>query len=512
MKERLCKNLDFLDDYVEKLLINDSFFVADINKNIISKNFMNIVDNLATEISKKQKTKQLSVVILLDRNIYYIASIFASWKVNSYFVPLNTKWPKERINTIVNHCDADVVLCSKSGNYHEENALYIEDINFDAKKVFEKCTVSKPSDLAYIIYTSGSTGVPKGVMISNESYLSYVKWTQRFFVDYKKNNALLLTAELTFDITMGDIAFALAFGTSIVISPDPKNMISHIKLINKYNIDTFYSVPTTHNALFNFVKRKKSISVESITLVLSGGDAFSVELIKTIKEVAPNSHFYNVYGPTEITINCFATRVDDLVEEIEKSKLVPIGKPFDIVDAVIIDADDKDVTQEQTIGRLFVSGPQAMLGYLDDDEKTDLAFMLDPRYPKFKRKIYNTGDLAIKKENGLFYLLGRSDDIVKVKGYRVNPTEINNTLSKHPLIKESTVFAVLENDTYEIIACIISSKSIAEDELKIFLATYLPEYMIPKEFIYLKNMPLNNSGKIDKKELKTQYKKGTISE
>ncbi len=506
------KNLILPTDYINKLLDNKQFYLADVNQSINNSQYKNIINCLSTEISKQYTNKQLSVVILLERNIYYLASMFATWKSNSYFIPLNTKWPINRINTIVKHCDADVVICHKEGDYHDKNALYIEDIDFEKEDSSTlKHIQSKPSDLAYIIYTSGSTGTPKGVMITNESYRHYIEWTKRFFSDYSDNRSLLLTAELTFDITMGDIAFALAFGTSIVISPDTKNMITHLKLIEKYKIDTFYSVPTTHNALFNFVKRKKSLNVDSINLILSGGDAFSVELIKVINDVTNGAHFYNVYGPTEITINCFATRVDNLVEKIEESKLVPIGKPFDIIDAVIIDGDNKDITEEQKVGKLFVSGPQTMLGYLDDDGKTSDAFILDPRYPKFKRKIYNTGDLAIKKEDSLFYLLGRSDDIVKIKGYRVNPTEVNNILSKHTSIKESATIAFDKNNGNILVTFIVLIKNIDIDEIISFLKTYLPEYMIPTEFIILKSLPLNNSGKINKLELKNQYNNGELS-
>jgi len=504
------KHYNSINNYTNNIYKNKNFYIADKSDNYNNREFNDIVNTLATEIYKRYRNKQLSIVILLDRDISYIASMFASWKVGSYFIPLNKNWPKQRIDTIIKHCDADIVICEKDGNYHESNSLYIDNIDFEINCNFINEVYMKPSDLVYIIYTSGSTGTPKGVMITHESYLSYVKWTERYFNSYKKNKALLLTAELTFDITMGDIAFSLSFGTSIVVSPDPKNMISHIKLINKYNIDTFYSVPTTHNALFNFVKRKRSLDVSSINLILSGGDSFSVELIKTIKNVVEKAHFYNVYGPTEITINCFATRVDNIIESIEKNKLVPIGKPFDTIDAVIIDEREEDITEKEKVGKLFVSGPQTMLGYLDDNDKTENAFILDSRYPKFKRKLYNTGDLAIKKEDGFFYLLGRSDDIVKIKGYRVNPTESNNALAKYESIKESIVFAVSENESYKLVACIVENKKLDLKELKLFLGEYLPNYMIPSEFIVLKNMPLNNSGKINKKELKLKYEKGLI--
>lgn len=505
------KNIEFINEYVDLLLENNSFFVADSKSYINNVEFKKIVENIAYTILKQKKERQLSVVILLDRNIYYIASMFASWLADSYFVPLNIKWPKIRLDSIIEHCDADIVICSKEGDYKEKNAIFIEDIDFS--KEVEKIDINlknNPSNLAYIIYTSGSTGTPKGVMITNESYLSYVKWTGRFFNKFKENKTLLLTAELTFDITMGDIAFALSFGTSIVISPDPKNIVSHIKLINQYNIDTLYSVPTTHNAVFSFVKRKKSINVDTLKLIMSGGDSFPVELIKQIKELVPNSEFYNVYGPTEVTINCFATRVDDLIENIEINKLVPIGKPFDIIDAVLIDENGNDVTDKNIVGRLFVNGIQVMLGYLNDEDKTTNAFILDPRYPKFKRKLYNTGDLAIKKEDDLFYLLGRSDDIIKIKGYRVNPTEINNTISKLSSIKETVVFPVKNNDTYKLVSCLVVEKDFDIDLLKMHILESLPEYMIPSEFIIIDSMPLNNSGKIDKKTLKEKFENGEL--
>jgi amino acid adenylation domain-containing protein len=504
------KKPNFLNEYINNLLNNNSFFMADDNGKYNELN--NIVNNISYKLYQKYEGKQLSVVILLDRNVYYIASMFAIWRVGSYFIPLNTSWPKERIDTIVEHCDADIVICHKDGGYHSSNALYIENTQFikNEERIFEDICL-KHTDLAYIIYTSGSTGIPKGVMITSNSYISYIEWTKRFFKQYKNNKALLLTAELTFDITMGDIAFSLAFWTSIIISPDPKNMISHIKLINKYNIDTFYSVPTTHNAIFSFAKRKKSIHIDSINLILSGGDSFSVELIKLIKDVLPNGHFYNVYGPTEVTINCFAIRVDNMIESIEDKKLVPIGEPFDIIDATIIDDNNNDITNMNQIGKLFVCGEQVMLGYLDDYDKTDEVFVLDSRYPKFKRKIYNTGDLAIKKEDGLFYLLGRSDDIVKIKGYRINPLEINNELSKLNSIKESIVSALEHNKNYRLVSYITLNNDISIDKIRNYLLERLPDYMVPNDFIIIKQMPLNNSGKIDKKLLKSDYKDNIIN-
>lgn len=405
--------------YLNKKLSSNSqqIFLSDTQTELTCVQLNQVIAHLAHYLLKQShiKNKQIAVAILLNRNAYYIASMFATWKIGGYFIPLNTRWPEVKTQEVIEHCQADIVICHKEGVYHGKNALYLEDIDFESKLEFDAQTVRAiyPTDLAYVIYTSGSTGTPKGVMITHLSYATYIDWTQRYFASYQNNQRLLISAELTFDITMGDIAFALAFGTAIYVAPNPANIMSLYKILNKFEIDTFYSVPTTHAALFEFASKKRKADLSKLKLVISGGDTFSVDLIKKIKAVANNAHFYNVYGPTEVTINCFATRVDNIVSHIEAKGSIPIGKAFDVIDHVILDDEGQEITDFHQPGRLCVTGPQTMLGYFNASQTSANAFVIDSRYPTFNRKLYNTGDLAIYDEDGMVYLVGRSDDLVK---------------------------------------------------------------------------------------------------
>lgn len=469
---------------------------------------------ISAAISSKVDTKnrQVSVAILLERNVDYICSMFASWELGGYFIPLNTDWPSERINEIIGKCKPDLVICHKAGVYQANNALYIEEIDLNAAA----CHVDKkrglPSDIAYVMFTSGSTGEPKGVMITNESYLTYIEWTKRYFKNYSSNKRLLITAELTFDITCGDIAFAFAFGTAIFVAPNSKNIASLVRIVNEHSIDTFYSVPSTHNNFFNFVMMKRDIDVASLRLIISGGDAFSVELIKTIKKTVPEAHFYNVYGPTEVTINCFAIRVDNIIDLLETDGLVPIGLPFDIIDAVIIDEEGKDVTEQGHTGVLCVTGPQVMLGYFNDEETTSKAFVLDPRQPYINRKLYNTGDLAVKKSNGWTYLMGRVDDLVKIKGYRIHPNEVTVFLRKIEGIQEAATVVINGKRGKKLVSFVTSSVCVDKEELSIKLEKVLPKYMLPEDLVILDKMPLNRSDKVDKLGLVRLYQEDGVNE
>lgn len=453
------------------------------------------------------KNRQVSVAILLERNVDYICSMLASWELGGYFIPLNTDWPSARINEIIGKCKPDLVICHKAGVYHAKNALYMEDIDLNAVVRHPGEKRKLPSDIAYVMFTSGSTGEPKGVMITNESYLTYIEWTKRYFKNYSSNKRLLITAELTFDITCGDMAFAFAFGTAIFVAPNSKNIASLVRIVNEHNIDTFYSVPSTHNNFFSFVMMKRDIDVASLKLIISGGDAFSIDLIKTIKKIVPNAHFYNVYGPTEVTINCFAIRVDSLIKELEKDGTIPIGLPFDVIDAVIIDENGRDVTEEGRSGILCVTGPQIMLGYFNDEDATSEAFVYDPRQPYVNKKLYNTGDLAVKKDNGWFYLLGRVDDLVKIKGYRIHPNEVTVFLRRIAGIHEAATLALEGKRGKRLASFVTTTVTIEKEDLFKKLEEALPKYMVPEDVIILDKMPLNNSGKIDKLELARFYQK-----
>jgi amino acid adenylation domain-containing protein len=464
-----------------------------------------LVGRIASAIDLRLGHKrQAAVAILLPRDAYYLASIFATWEAGHHFIPLNVTWPREHLSSILSTAKPDLLITPAAETGLGVDILSITDaIQFplpdDSQRQRWSATRASPG-LAYIIYTSGSTGEQKGVMISKKAYQSYINWTRDYFSAFAANRALLITAELTFDITMGDLAFALAFGSEIHVSPDPRNMFFHAKLIKDREIDTFYSVPSTISRLFGWVEGRSDLDFSGIQLVMAGGDAFSPDLISTVKRVAPSSAFYNVYGPTEVTINCCAVRVDDRVEAIHSKGVVPIGLPFSHLDARLLDPDFSDRFVEHS-GELVVAGSQCMDGYLHDSERTTNSFVA------IGGKIYyRTGDLVEFGDDGFLYILGRIDKLVKIKGYRINPSEIDNILLNEEWVTEVRTIAINPNGGESVLVSVAVVREAGVSDLTETLLERcrqkLPAYMVPARIVCIDSIPLGVSGKYDNNTLK----------
>ncbi len=460
--------------------------------------------NLQSKYKSKIDGVQQGICILMERSAYYIASVFAAWRAGFYVVPLNTSWPKSKNLEIINLIKPIVVLVDDDNPLDIEFDLIRKSELFDGDHYPEAfSTITSfdsllPSDVAYVIFTSGSTGEPKGVVISASAFNSYIDWTKRYFCRYSKSERLLLTSELTFDITMGDIAFALAFGTNIGVATNITNIPSILGLIMRYKIDVLYSVPTTHLALIRFAKQKKGADISSLQLILSGGDRFPWQLVKDYKELSNSAHFYNVYGPTEVTINCFATRLDNRLDLEASGKPVPIGNCFDSLDYILLD-DDGSPAEE---GELCVTGSQMMLGYHNDLKRTQDAFTKDPRLKYATRMLYRTGDICYQ-EDDLMYIKGRIDGLIKVRGYRIHPDEISKQIDSIKGVNMSTVVPFGKQSDAALAAFVRKEKNVDlnKETLLEKLSNKLPLYMIPSHLEFLEEFPLNQSGKIDKIKL-----------
>lgn len=460
--------------------------------------------NLLQQIASDPSGLQQGVCILMERGTHYIAAMIAAWAAGFYVVPLNTAWPLQKNLDIISRIKpAAIIADTKNSEELDIQFKIVNGIDLFNQSDSEDNPIAnsralRPADIAYIIFTSGSTGEPKGVVISAASFRSYIDWTKRYFSEYSTSKRLLLTSELTFDITMGDIAFALAFGTSIGVARHNTNIPSVLAMIMKYKIDVLYSVPTTHLALTAFAKQKRGADLSSINLLLSGGDRFPWQLVNDYKTLTGGAHFYNVYGPTEVTINCFAVRLDNKEQLALADKPVPIGECFDSLGFVLLN----DENQPCSEGELCVSGPQIMMGYHGDSELTRSAFTNDPSVSFIDRPLYRTGDLAYVDE-GLVYLKGRIDGLVKIRGYRVHPDEVSKVIDGISGVDVSTVVAFGDQSEASLIAFIRLNKGseLAEKDIDSHVQNSVPSYMVPTRYIFVTDFPLNQSGKIDKNAL-----------
>jgi D-alanine--poly(phosphoribitol) ligase subunit 1 len=459
---------------------------------------LDLVNNIANQIYQNlQKTEleQNPIAILLPRNNFYIASIFAVWQIGDYFIPLNLDWPIDHVNKILELCEPSLVLVESKNELIKAKQLVIDKDAFQTKNDDLWDKKRQKDGLAYVIFTSGSTGEQKGVAINKKAYNSYIAWVRDYFSDYSDNKKLLITAELTFDITLGDIAFSLAHDVELHVSPSSQNIIMHATLIKNRNIDTLYSVPSTINRLYSWLNQRKSDVMKNVRLVKSGGDTFSVDLIRMVKALSPKASFFNVYGPTEFTINCCALRVDNIIDDIIKLKNVPIGKPFDHLDTKLLSEDKNGLHSfENDIGELVVAGEQSMDGYLNDEKKTIKSFI------EFEGKsYYRTGDL-VQRKNDYLLIIGRIDNLVKIKGYRINPSEIENIISKIDTVNEVKVILVDKDLEPKLISFIVSVDADA-GKIMDYCLSNLPSYMVPYKIIFIDKLPTGISGKYDVSQL-----------
>lgn len=489
-------------------ILDDSEFARiqyfDNESSLTQAHVLTCVSPLATHSPSRIDGVQQGICILMSRSAQYIAAMFAAWRAGFYVVPLNTAWPAQKNLDIINRIQPAAVLVDDGAALDTQFPVLTTSELFAApdaavnEESRHRAGRLLASDIAYVIFTSGSTGEPKGVVITAGAFRAYIDWTRRFFGAYAGAQRLLLTSELTFDITMGDIAFALAFGTDIGVARHNTNIPSVLAMIMRHQIDVLYSVPTTHLALVAFVKQKKGADLSTLRLILSGGDRFPWQLVRDYVALTGGAHFYNVYGPTEVTINCFAVRLDDKLALEAQDKPMPIGVCFDSLDYVLLDEDATPCEE----GELCVTGPQLMLGYHGDHERTEAAFVDDPRLPFAPRLLYRTGDIGYE-DGGLMYLKGRIDGLVKIRGYRIHPDEVSKAIDTIEGVNVSAVVPFGSQSEAALAAFVRLHKGAAMSDAQIIerLRETLPAYMIPSRLVFVDEFPLNQSGKIDKKAL-----------
>ena len=453
---------------------------------------------IRSAIQGKSHDRKSIVAIDMPRSARYLSLVVASWLAGCTVVFLNKDWPLQKKLQIISDVAVDLVI-SDDENYRGYGVNII-DGSVDMPQRNEVSVVSEEyawssEEPLYIIYTSGSTGVPKGVVIPWGAYKSYTRWCKEFFSDYLGCKSLLLTSELTFDITLGDIAFAIVSGARVYVETSPRNFGSILKNIYRWKVECLYAVPSTHYGLLDLAVGRNPTGLESLKIVVSGGDKFGWSMVERYCGAAKQAAFFYVYGPTEFTINCFALRLDQLITNKPNRREVPIGKCFGHLDYVFVD-EHGNRTDE---GELCVSGDQAMLFYYGDTEKTNNAFLKLVEDGKEKR-YYRTGDLGYSKDE-LVYVRGRVDGLEKIRGYRIHPDELTNVVQEIDGVKKACTVIVEINKVKSLSVFYEGEEYVSTEVVAKKLEDALPVYMHPSRITKMKNLPLSQNGKIERLRL-----------
>ncbi|WP_189032798.1 non-ribosomal peptide synthetase, partial [Paenibacillus albidus] len=442
------------------------------------------------------------VGIMVERSMVMIVAIIGVMKAGGAYVPIDPSYPEERIKYMLEDCGTTLLLT------HRQHFSLVPfsgiKLNLDDEGLYSGSKnnlerVTKPNHLAYVIYTSGSTGKPKGVMVEHSSYISMAfAWKMEYHLD-RFPVKLLQLASFSFDVFAGDIARTLLFGGQLVICPsDTRLDIPGLyELINKYSINIFESTPKLIFPLMEYVYENK-FDVSFMKLLILGADICQLsDFKKLLQRFGHLMRIINSYGVTEATID--STYYEEKVEALPEIGYTPIGKPLPNVRMYVLNA-DLQLQPVGVVGELCIAGIGVARGYLNKPELTAEKFIASPVVRG--ERVYRTGDMARWLPDGNIDFLGRIDHQVKIRGFRIEMGEIESQLLLHPKIQQN-VLVVKEDGAGDPFLCayMVCTQDMTVADIKDYLSQYLPDYMIPSSYIFMKDLPFTPNGKVDRKAL-----------
>lgn len=463
------------------------------------------INQIAHQIYELKKSDNGIVGIQLKRSPELVVAILAVLKAGCAYIPIDESYPDERKQFIMEDAAVEIYITQTTQSYLKDSKaemIFIDDISKIEGNSDKLNIVYNPESLAYIEYTSGSTGMPKGVMIENHSIINVVSDLERRF-PLDKEDIYMFKTPYTFDISGTEIYGWIVGNGKLFILPaeGEKNPELILDCIDKYKITHINFVPSLFRIFLELLEEENNLKkMDSIKYVFVGGEAVTVDIIKKFFQLNTQIKLENVYGPTEATM--WATHFS--IREVPKTVNVSVGNPLYEYKCYIVN--DKNKLQPIGIpGELCISGPGLARGYLKRMELTEKMFGENPFYDeacdtKWYKRMYHTGDLARWLPDGNIEFMGRIDSQVKVNGIRIELGEVENALSQFKGIVQ--VGTVIKQDMNSVIcAYYCAENEIPAQTLRAFLADKIPVYMIPTFFVHLKEMPLNSSGKLDRKAL-----------
>ncbi|MET4389869.1 amino acid adenylation domain-containing protein [Bradyrhizobium sp. F1.4.3] len=436
----------------------------------------------------------------LERSVELIVALVAVLKAGGAYVPFDPDYPKDRIDFLLHDTRTTVMvtqpsLASTVLSGYDGTCVVLDNSRFSGIDIGNTESLGGPNALAYVMYTSGSTGRPKGVMVENRAIIRLVRNTN--FCNFGPEETFLHFAPISFDASTLEIWGALLNGGRLVVMPPaPTSLKELIRVIREHKVTTLWLTA----GLFNLVVEEELESLGSLRQFLAGGDVLSPRHVRRALEKLPKCRVINGYGPTENTTFtcCYVMRAGEPVPEP-----VPIGRPISNTQAYILDEELRPVPPG-SVGELFAAGDGLARGYLNAAETTGQKFLLNPfAVGEDDARMYRTGDLARWRPDGIVEFLGRADGQVKINGHRIEPGEIESALDEHDRVAQSCVVALPGQQGSRRLAAYYVSRdgALSDRDLREFLATKLPEFVIPALFVRLETLPLTPNGKVDRSAL-----------
>ena len=440
-------------------------------------------NQLARVIKASMRTRNEIVALLLEKSAKTVIGMLAILKAGGAYLPLDIDYPEERLQYLLQDSGAQL-LVTESGL--ADSGIFIDQVPFTGDDANLPPDIL-PNDLCYIIYTSGTTGNPKGVMVEHRNVVRLL-FNEAFQFDFNEDDVWTMFHNHTFDFSVWEMYGALLYGGKLVIIPRPVAQDSRLFLdiLHQQGVTILNQTPTAFGNLAQ-EDAQQEIALTSLRYVIFGGEALHPFKLKKWKLRYPAVRLINMFGITETTVHVTYKEIGD--QEIEHN-ISNIGTPIPTMSIYLFDRKMK-VVPIGVVAELYVGGDGVTRGYLNKEALTAKSFI-----DVHGQRLYKTGDLGRMLDNGEMEYLGRADRQLQLRGFRIEPGEIEFHLMQHPQVDNALV--VLKN---ALCAYYISAVPVSSEELRNYLREKVPAHMLPTFFMQVDHFPHTANDKIDVDQL-----------
>lgn len=498
-------------EYLEQtaLRLPEQTALADDKMSLTFGEWLQQSENIGTAIANAtNNTIRRAVLVFVDRRIEGLVGAIGAVESGNFYVPIDCKMPFERVRLIADVCkpiaavattEADLKTLDQIG-FYGPHFLYneVKDHLADHQVLAKIREQIIDLDPVYSIFTSGSTGVPKGVVISHRGMIDLADWLVETF-EFTDQDALGNQTPFYFDGSVKDICICLKSGATLNVLG--KKYFTFTKLLMPFLNERHITAILWATSAIVMVGNSDILNIalpEHLRLVTFAGEAMPAKQLRTWQEKLPNVRFVNLYGPTEITVDC---TYFDVTRQYADDEYIPIGKACRNMQVLVLKDDDTEAEVGE-VGELCVRGSGVALGYYGNRVKTDEVFVQNPLNPLYHDIIYRTGDLVKPEADGNLVFVSRKDFQVKHKGNRIELGEIEVAVNAVEGVTNAACIFDQEQDKLVLYYTTADGKPL---DIINLVKERIPVYMFPEVVNHLVQMPYNMNGKIDRIELKRQY-------
>nr|ARU08063.1 MlcA [uncultured bacterium] len=461
-------------------------------------------NKVANSLLRRGLLAEDPVAVVMNRELNWVAAMLGVFKAGGVYMPVRPDFPPDRVAMQFERADCKFVLSSADAVHTANEALagsvrdcpvsLVEDLLRDETDDTDPKSSIQPGQLAYIYFTSGSTGAPKGAMCEHAGMLNHL-YMKIDDMELAEGEVVTQTASQCFDISLWQVIAPWLVGAStrIIDTETQLDVDWFLDEIAAGGIQVIQIVPAYLDVMTSHLAKHPRALGDLRTISVTG-EALKLELVRRWFALYPQISLVNAYGATEVS--------DDTMHEVltglPERDFVTVGRPLRNVHVYVLD-EKLRIAPLGAPGEIAFSGVAVGRGYINDEERTAHAFVEDPHRPG--TRLYRTGDFGRWLPEGKIEFLGRRDEQVKVRGFRIEIGDIENKILGVPHVREAAVVIDGDSDTKTLVAFYSGAAELKAEDIRDHLATQLPEYMIPTYFHRLDSLPLTENGKVNKKLL-----------